>query len=174
MNNTTENIERPKVLLIGSYSIPEMTQEAFNQVVAFRNAGWDFITKDGNSIYKDFNRVLSTIGVSERSTVYSLGDPLHNNYALPYKTFEAKYSAEEKKCYIIEKDTDNIVKEIDGIEDPSKITKNPEYFSFLDRYLVDKCSAAICMWDGKSKQILNTIMKLNILSKPVYSFVLDL
>lgn len=172
MDNVQQRV--PVVYVFGSYNIPEMTQEAFNMLVAFRNAGWNFVTKDGKAMYKDINRVLSTIGVADRSTVVSLGDALHNDYSIGNLVLEAKYSTEEKKCYVIEKSTQQIIKEIGNIEKVEDIQKNREYFSLVDDYIIERCDAAVCIWDGKSSSVFSSIMKLNVRNKPIYQYVLEI
>lgn len=161
------------IMLFGSGSIPELTQEALDMIVKYNTQQSRFMLADGSGIDNAFNKWLSALGIRENSVVYGLGYIRKNQYALNSEVISMLYSEKDKTVRYINNDG-TVMHEVEDVEDLDKFMVSSRSYTALDRIMAKQCNAAICVWDGKTKAEGEIISYLNILGKPCHVFIVDI
>lgn len=158
-----------KIYLFGSASLGSVAGLE-NVLLQLYQQGHEFIVGDGKGADSAFQISLSRIGAADKATVYAMNYAYNNRYKLPEKIFNTMIDTSTKQANIVDKSTNQVVKVIDGIENPEDLDGNQEYIEFKDKFMMDECAIAICAWDGDSKREFRRIQLLGIKNKPCYTY----
>lgn len=159
-----------KIFVFGSSNIKLVSPEIENILLSLYNQGHEFIIGDGKGLDSALNMSLSRIGALERTTVYAMDRAKNNMYGAKERIFSTYYDQNNKIVSIVDKDTNNVLKEIENIEDLESISGEKQYYEFKDRLMLDECAIAICLWDGESKREFKCIQLMSIKNKPCYVY----
>lgn len=159
-----------KIMLFGSSGLNSVSQNIEEALLSLYNQGHEFIVGDCKGADAAFQMSLSRIGALERTTVYCMDKSRNNKYGAKEKVFLTAYDENTKIATIYDKDTSEIMLQIENISDVKDILGTREYYEFKDRKMIDECAIGICMWDGNSKGTMHNIQLLGIKDKPCYTY----
>lgn len=161
-----------KIMLFGSSTIFGVPADVIEWIRQYSAQGHEFIVGDCKGADTAFQKVLSSVGAS-RVTIYCMDEARNNLYDFPVKSFITGYNEETKQVEIVAKDGSTEPFVIDGVEKAMDIPHNRQWYEFKDRFMIDECTMAIALWDGKSKGTLHNIQLMNIKNKPCYTFKIE-
>lgn len=165
-----------KVMLFGSGSIPEITQEIANALMSlYTQAGGDikFMLGDGNGLDQAFNEFLSRAGYTMNTEVFGMDYIRNNKFKHNENVLRGMYNSDEQTVTVIDKDN-NIMHVINSVEDLDKFIDTSKWYTALDKSLARTCDIAICVWDGKTKAEKEVMNLLSILDKPCYTYIIEI
>ena len=158
-----------KIYLFGSSSISSVAGLE-NILLGLLQQGHEFIVADGKGADSAYHISLSRIGASDKTTVYAMNNAYNNKYKFKERLFGTVVDVANKQANIIDKETNVVLKTIDGIVEPEDLEGNQELVEFKDKFMMDECAIAICAWDGESKREFKRIQLLGIKNKPCYTY----
>lgn len=161
------------ILLFGgtdSFGIPNVVQSWVQEYS--KQDGVNFIVGDKNGIDSSFHKLLSATGSLKKSKLYCMDTPKNNKYELDIVPFTTSYNSDTKTATIINSLTNTVESEITSIDKADDIQYNRDWYSFIDKKLIDDCVMALCVWDGQNKRVFHMIQMLGIRNKPCYSFTI--
>lgn len=157
------------ILLFGSHELFALPAEISTWVQQYSSQGHTFIVGDRKGADSTFHRLLSSIG-AQSVVIYSMDSAKNNLYKFKERQFSTSYNSESKTAEIIDKDSNDIMCTIDGIEKDMDIPFNRTWYEFRDKQMIKDCDIAICAYYGESKTVDHMIQILNIMNKPCYIF----
>jgi len=164
-----------KILLVGAPGIAGVPNEVIEWLRAYGVQGHEFILGDTKTGDAKFHRTLSSLGLIDKSTIYTMNTVVENPYDLPIKKFNTLYDADTKQV-LIEEDgnPDDTGYVISGVEKEMDIEHNREWYEFRDKRLINDCVMAILVLNTgeQTKRVQSMIMGLNIRNKPCYTFMI--
>lgn len=161
-----------KIFIFGSSSIKTIPYEIEQYILGLYSQGHEFIIGDNKGVDSAVNMILSRVGAIEKTTVYAMDRARNNPFGAKERIFNVYHDENRKVASIVDKDTNQIMKEIEDIENVEDIPGNKQYYEFKDRLMMDECAIAMCIWDGESKRELHCIQLMNIKEKPCYVYKL--
>ena len=169
-----------KILLLGAPGIVGVPNEVLGWISAYAQQGHEFIMGDTKTGDARMYKAISSLGLTDRTTIYTMNSVIENKYDLKVRQFDTLYDADLKKVYIIEhtstdstNNDNNVLLEIDNIEKEMDIEHNSEWYSFRDKRLMEECALAILILNKDEplvKRVQSLIMSMNIRNKPCYTF----
>jgi hypothetical protein len=153
-----------KIYLFGSHTIYGIPGEIVEWLREYTRQGHEFILSDKKGADEAFHRALSSVG-AHNVKIYSLGEVKSNKYDFPVKKFNTFFDEETHKVFVVAEDNDEEQYEVCSVDKEMDIAVNKDWRAFRDRQLVKDCDMAICLWDGETKNTLETIKLLNIYDK---------
>ena len=162
-----------RVMLFGSGTLPAITQEVANAILALNMQGdCQFMLGDGRTADQAYNEFLSRAGLTEKSVVYGIQSVRNNKYSHPEQPLQVVYDSENKVVKVVLNGT--TVHEEYGVEDLEKFTQSPKWGMILEKALARMCDIAICAWDGKTKNQAAIMDFLSIIGKPCYVYKIEI
>lgn len=155
------------IYLFGSNTVFGIPAEIVGWLRAYVEQGHSFILGDKKGVDESFHRALSSVG-AHNVTIYSMGDVKNNKYGFNVKKYNTFFDEEEKKAYIVADDNEEETFEINNIAQEIDIPVNRNWREFKERQMVKDCDMAICIWDGETKNTLETVKLLGIYDKPCH------
>lgn len=159
-----------KIFVFGSTSIKLITPEIEQILLGLYNQGHEFIIGDNKGADSALNMSLSRVGALDRTTVYAMDRARNNLYGAKERIFNTYHDESTQIASIIDKDTQEVLKNIENIANIEDIPGDKQYYEFKDRLMMDECAIAICLWDGESKREFHCIQLLGIKNKPCYVY----
>ena len=159
-----------KIYLFGSASIKSITGQVEQIMQGWLQQGHEFIVADGRGADSAFHMSLSRIGARDKATVYVMDNVYNNKFGLQTKIFSTAYNTDDKQIIITDKETGDVIKVIEDVEQIEDVAVNRDYTEFRDKHMMDECAAALCMWDGESKREFHRMQLLGIKNKPCYTY----
>lgn len=161
-----------KIMLLATSGVSGVPCEVSAWLSAYASQGHEFITGDGKTTDGNFHKELAKLGLVDKSTIYCMDSPKSNLYDLKVRSFITSYNETSKQVEISDKDTNEQMIVIDGVEKDLDIPYNREWYEFRDRQMVRDCDMAIILMGTDSKSVNTVIRMMNILGKPCYTFQL--
>ena len=157
------------ILLFGSHELYALPNEIMVWLQEYVNQGHTFIVGDRKGADSAFHKALSSLGASNVK-IYAMDSAKNNTYEFPVRSFVTTYDSQSKTVEIYDKDTEEKMIDISGVEKEMDIPGNRQWYEFRDRQMINDCHIAICAYFGESKTVDHMIQILNILNKPCYTF----
>ena len=164
-----------KILLFGSNSIASVPSNVVDWLYQYTQQGHEFIFGSRKGLDSALHRALSSVGASDKTTIYCMYKPSSNVYDLKCKVFNTLYNEESKEATIVMQGENGEVDPsfepfvIEGVQQAKDIAITSKWYEFLSRKMMDDCDMAICLWDGESKGEMHCMQILSIKNKPCYT-----
>lgn len=163
-----------KVMVFGSGSLPDITQDIANAIVSLNSQGdCQFLIGDGKMLDQKINLFMSRAGLTDKTLVIGIDRIRNNNYGHPECVLHAEYDSEAESVSVVD-NNGNVVHVEYGVEDMKKFTESDKWGTMALRATADMCDIAICLWDGKTKVQSKLIDYLRIRNKPCYLYTVDI
>lgn len=165
-----------KIMLFGSSTIVAVPQNIVDWLYQYTQQGHEFIVGDCKGADTAFHKALSSVGASDKSTIYCMGNPRNNIYEFKTRIFDTYYDSDKKQVEVVLRGTnEGEVDEsfepiiIEGVAKEIDIQNTRQWYELKDRQMINDCDMAIALWNGESKGTMHCIQLLGIYNKPCYT-----
>ena len=159
-----------KIFLIASQGIKDVNCEVKTWMQQYAAQGHELIFGDTKAD-ANFHRVASALGIKNSCTIYAMDNASNNSFGIKERIFDTYYDEETKKARIVDRDTNNVMLEMNDVADETVIRSSDAWYKFKDKLMMDECAMAIIVVpNGQpyTKRVNGIIQRLSVYNKPRY------